>query len=86
MLARFLKKRRGGVAPLMALVTVPLMGAVAFAVDYIAINAARAAFQAALNATALMLSKDAATESTDALQTAANITSTRCSAAPKSPT
>lgn len=44
------------------------------AVDYSRANAARTAFQSALDATALMLSKNAATESTGALQTQATNT------------
>ncbi|MGA8799868.1 MAG: VWA domain-containing protein [Pseudolabrys sp.] len=39
----------------------PLMGAVGMAVDYTRVNAARTAFQVALDSTALMMSKDAAT-------------------------
>ena len=65
MLARFLTNTRGGVAPLMAVMAVPIMAAVGMAVDYSRINAARTAFQVALDATALMMSKNAATE-TDA--------------------
>jgi len=66
MLTRFLKNARGGVAPLMAVVAVPVMGAVGMAVDYTRVNAARTAFQVvALDSTALMMSKDAATK-TDA--------------------
>ena len=57
MLARFLKNARGGVAPLMAVVAVPVMAAVGMAVDYSRVNAARTAFQVSLDATALMLSK-----------------------------
>ena len=74
MLARFLSNARGGVAPLMAVVTVPLMAAVGMAVDYSRVNAARTAFQSALDSTALMLSKDAATTSSNALQTEATNT------------
>ena len=37
------------------------MGAVGMAVDYTRVNAARTAFQVALDSTALMMSKDAAT-------------------------
>jgi Flp pilus assembly protein TadG len=47
MLARFLTNNRGGVA-------VPLMASVGVAVDYSRINAARTAFQVALDATVLM--------------------------------
>ena len=61
MLARFLTNTRGGVTPLMAVVAVPLMASVGIAVDYSRINAARTAFQVALDATALMMSKNAAT-------------------------
>jgi Flp pilus assembly protein TadG len=74
MLARFLTNTRGGVAPLMAVIAVPVMGAVGMAVDYSRVNAARTAFQSALDATALMLSKDAATESNAALQSEATNT------------
>src|SRR5215472_17146481 len=59
MLARFLTNARGGVAPLMAVIAVPVMAAVGMAVDYSRVNAARTAFQSALDATALMVSKDA---------------------------
>jgi Flp pilus assembly protein TadG len=48
------------------------MAAVGMAVDYSRVNAARTAFQSALDATALMLSKDAATASNNALQTEAS--------------
>jgi Putative Flp pilus-assembly TadE/G-like len=54
MLARFLTNNRGGVVPLMAVVAVPLMASVGVAVDYSRINAARTAFQVALDATVLM--------------------------------
>ncbi|HYC16740.1 MAG TPA: pilus assembly protein TadG-related protein [Pseudolabrys sp.] len=74
MLARFLTNARGGVAPLMAVVAVPVMAAVGMAVDYSRVNADRTAFQVALDATALMLSKDAATESSASLQTEATNT------------
>lgn len=74
MLARFLSNARGGVAPLMAIVAVPLMAAVGMAVDYTRVNAARTAFQVSLDATALMLSKNAANEDSTALQTQATDT------------
>jgi Flp pilus assembly protein TadG len=74
MLARFLTNARGGVAPLMAVIAVPVMAAVGMAVDYSRVNAARTAFQGALDATALMLSKNAANESSGALQTQATNT------------
>jgi Flp pilus assembly protein TadG len=71
MLARFLKNCRGGVAPLVALTAIPLMGSVGVAVDYSRANAARTAFQAALDSTSLMLSKTAATQNAADLQTSA---------------
>ena len=74
MLARFLSNTRGGVAPLMAVVAVPLLVGVGMAVDYTRANAARAAFQVSLDATALMLSKNAANEDSTALQTQATNT------------
>jgi Flp pilus assembly protein TadG len=74
MLARFLDNTRGGVAPLAAVVALPLMVGVGVAMDYSKVNAARSAFQVALDSTALMLSKDAAMESKDQLQTEATNT------------
>ena len=61
LLARFWKNAAGGVAPMLALTIVPLLAAVGAAVDYSRANAARTAFQTALDSTALMLSKTAAT-------------------------
>jgi len=61
MWTRFLADRRGGVAPIFALGLVPVIGLIGAAVDYSRGNAARTAMQATLDATALMLSKDAAT-------------------------
>ena len=71
MLTRFVKNCRGGVAPMMALLALPLMGTVGVAVDYSRANATRSAFQAALDSTALVLSKTAATDS-DLTTTATN--------------
>ena len=59
LLKRFLKDRMAGVAPLLALGIIPLVGAVGAAVDYSRANTVRAAMQNALDSTALMLSKDA---------------------------
>ena len=56
----FVADQRGGVAPIFALALVPMIGLVGAAVDYSRGNAARTAMQAALDATALMLSRDAA--------------------------
>jgi Flp pilus assembly protein TadG len=58
-LARFLRNQKGGVAPMLALGIIPLIGAVGAAVDYSRANSTRTAMQAALDSTALMLSKDA---------------------------
>lgn len=71
-LARFVKDPRGGVAPLFAITALPLLGAVGAAIDYTQANATRAAFQSALDATALMMSKTAANQSGADLQTSAN--------------
>jgi Flp pilus assembly protein TadG len=71
LLARFWNNRHGSVAPLAGLAIIPLMMAVGAAIDYSRANAARAAFQAALDSTALALSKQAATDSSTDLQTAA---------------
>ena len=60
LLTRFWKNRHGGVAPMVGLAIIPLLGAVGAAVDYSRANATRTAFQAALDSTALMLSKTAA--------------------------
>jgi Mg-chelatase subunit ChlD len=58
LLTRFRQDRTAGVAPLLALAIIPVMGAVAAAVDYSRANNIRTAFQSALDSTALMLSKD----------------------------
>ena len=47
MLFPFLKNCSGGVAPLMGILALPLMGSVGVAVDYSRDSAARTAFQAA---------------------------------------
>jgi len=61
MWSRFIADQRGGVAPMFAFALVPLIGLGGAAIDYSRANAARSAMFAALDATALMLSKDAAT-------------------------
>jgi len=61
----------GNVAITFALATLPVVGTVGFAVDYSHANSVKAAMQAALDSTALMLSKDAATLSNGDLQTKA---------------
>ena len=58
LLSRFVQDCKAGVAPLLALAAIPLFASVGAAVDYGRASAARAAMQAALDATALMLSKE----------------------------
>ena len=58
---RFLGNRDGSVAPMLALAALPLFGFVGAAIDFSRAASARTAMQAALDATALMLSKDAQT-------------------------
>jgi Putative Flp pilus-assembly TadE/G-like len=55
--ARFLKDGAAGVAPLLGLGMIPLVGTVGAAVDYSRANSARTAMQSALDAAALMLLK-----------------------------
>ena len=59
----------GNVAIIFAIATLPIIAAVGFAVDYSRANAVKAAMQSALDATALMISKEAATDSAAQLQT-----------------
>jgi len=69
-LAQFLKNRKGGVAPMLALAAIPLIGSVGAAVDYNRASSGRAAMQAAADATALFLvktSQSSANPSADAL-------------------
>jgi Flp pilus assembly protein TadG len=58
-LRRFRAAQGGNVILTFALATVPLIGFVGAAVDYSRANSAKAAMQAAVDSTALMLSKDA---------------------------
>ena len=59
MLYRFLRDRKASVAPILALTAIPLFGFVGAAVDYSRANATRTAMQSALDATTLMLAKNA---------------------------
>ena len=59
MWSRFLADQRAGVAPIFALALVPMVGLVGAAVDFSRGNAARTAMQASLDATALIMSRDA---------------------------
>src|SRR2546430_6618124 len=55
---RFFKQDRGNVAIIFALSAIPIISFVGAAIDYTRANAARSSMQAALDSTALMLSKD----------------------------
>jgi Flp pilus assembly protein TadG len=63
-LRRFRTSERGNVMLTFALATIPMIGFVGAAVDYSQANSAKAAMQAAVDSTALMLSKDAQTLTT----------------------
>jgi Flp pilus assembly protein TadG len=65
----FRAARAGNVAITFALASLPIVGIVGFAVDYSHANSVKVAMQAALDSTALMLSKQAATDTDSALQT-----------------
>jgi Flp pilus assembly protein TadG len=69
--ARFFRDRKGGVAPLLALGLIPLVGAVGAAIDYSRASATRVAMQAAGDAAALMLAKQASSLSTAQLSQSA---------------
>jgi Flp pilus assembly protein TadG len=72
LLRRFLRDRSGGVAPLLALAMIPIIGAVTAAIDYSRANVARTAMQSALDSTALMLAKEAQTLSVTDITTKAS--------------
>jgi Flp pilus assembly protein TadG len=56
-LARFFRDRKGGVAPLLALSMVPLVGAVGASLDFSRANATRAGLQTALDSALLYVAK-----------------------------
>ncbi|MGQ0683813.1 vWA domain-containing protein [Bradyrhizobium sp.] len=58
---RFIGAREGNIAVIFALSAIPIISFVGVAIDYTRANAARTAMQAALDSTALMLSKDLST-------------------------
>src|SRR5271169_832097 len=62
----------GNVAITFAFATLPIIAAVGAAVDYSRANSVQAAMQSALDSTALMLSKEAATDTATQLQTNAS--------------
>ena len=61
-LARFWINCKAGVAPMLALGIIPLIGAIGAAVDYGHASSVKAAMQYAIDATALMLAKNANAE------------------------
>jgi Flp pilus assembly protein TadG len=70
-LKSFLRDRAGNVAMTFGIALLPIMGSVGAAIDFSHANSVKSAMQAALDSTALMLSRDAATLSDGALQTKA---------------
>jgi Flp pilus assembly protein TadG len=64
----FRAARSGNVAITFAIASIPVIGFVGAAVDFSRANAVKASLQTALDSTALMLSKEAATDSSDQLQ------------------
>jgi uncharacterized protein YegL len=68
----FLSEKRGNVAVTFALLSLPIIGFVGAAVDYSIANSARTALLGAMDATALMLSKEAPTLNQDQLVEKAN--------------
>ena len=70
-LRAFSAARSGNVAITFAFATLPMIGMVGASVDYSRANSVKAAMQTALDSTALMLSKEAATDTTDQLQSSA---------------
>jgi Mg-chelatase subunit ChlD len=68
---KFRADRRGNVAIMFGLAIIPLVGAIGTAVDYSRANSMRTAMQAAVDSTALMLSKESAGLSTLQLKTRA---------------
>ena len=67
-LSAFRIARGGNVAITFALATLPILGFVGAAVDYSRANSVKAAMQTSLNSTALMLSKEATTDTPDQMQ------------------
>jgi len=58
LLGRFVQNRKGGVAPLLALSIVPIIGIVGAGVDYSRASAARVGLQAALDSALLFAAKE----------------------------
>jgi Flp pilus assembly protein TadG len=68
-LGEFARAREGNIAITFALVLIPVVAATGTAVDYSRANSVKADLQAALDATALMLSKEASSDTSSQLQT-----------------
>src|ERR1035437_3889092 len=68
-LRAFRGAQAGNVAITFALATLPIIATVGFAVDYSRANSVKVALQAALDSTALMLSKEASKDTNTQLQT-----------------
>ncbi|HEU5094954.1 MAG TPA: TadE/TadG family type IV pilus assembly protein, partial [Reyranella sp.] len=68
-LRAFGAERSGNVAITFAIATLPVIGGVGAAVDYSHANSVKVALQAALDSTALMLSKEATSDTSAQLQT-----------------
>jgi Flp pilus assembly protein TadG len=67
-LSAFRSARGGNVAITFAIATLPILGFVGAAVDYSRANSVKAAMQTSLDSTALMLAKEAATDTEDQLK------------------
>ena len=72
MRSRFLADQHGGVAPIFALALVPMVGLTGAAIDYSRAAAARTAMQATLDATTLMIAKEAQLLPANQVNTRAN--------------
>lgn len=68
LLSRFLKDRSGNIVPIFAAAVIPVVGLVGAAIDYSRASSIRSEMQAGLDATALMLSKEASGLTTQQMQ------------------
>ncbi len=68
---RFLKDRRGTIAPVFALSLIPAVGTIGAAVDYTRANNIKAALQSSLDSTTLAMAGSAPTSSAEELTTKA---------------
>ncbi|MBN8959302.1 MAG: pilus assembly protein [Rhizobiales bacterium] len=84
--ARFIRSERGNVLPLFALAIIPVFGLVGVAVDYSRAGTMRSEIQAALDATALMMSKESKGLTPDQIATKANTYFTAILNRPDAPT